>query len=140
MFVMLKACESDVPLSTVPRLTVPEIEFAAAAFHAVTVTPEVVPALAFVARLTFVADAIDGLNVYVPLDTGMNAALPLLEMPGASVPLVLESAPALPERVRPAYDIVSGFVSAVVLLVTVAVIVEVPPTRIAVALAAAERL
>ena len=89
---------------------------------------------------TFVADVTDGLNVNEPLPTGVNATLPLLEPPGLSVPLVLESAPRPPFRARPVYDIVSGFVSAAVLLVTVAVIVEVPPTRIAVALAAAERL
>jgi hypothetical protein len=127
------------PTITLPRFTLPDV-VAAAGFHTVTVTPEIVPAFALVARLTFVADVTDGLNVNEPLPTDVNATLPLLALPGASVPLVLESVPTPPERARPVYDIVSGFVSAAVLLVTVAVIVEVPPTRIAVAVAAAERL
>jgi len=54
--------------------------------------------------------------------------LSLLEVPGLSVPLVFEGVPTLPERARPPYDIVSGFVSVAVLLVTVAVIVEMPTT------------
>ena len=69
----------------------------------------------------------------------MKATLPLVELPGATVPLVAESPPA-PVTARPVKASWSGFVTDAVLLVTVALIVDVPPTRIAVAVAPAERL